>query len=139
MSGVVPYLLFPGNAAEALEYYRAVFGGDLEIVDFAHAGRPDGPADAVADGRLNGQVCILAADAAGDDDAVHMTGMFLSLVGIADASTQSGWFDVLAAEGRVLQELKQRPSGAFEGALADRYGVRWLIGFAKDTDKPTAH
>lgn len=26
MSGPIPYLLFPGNAAEALEHYRSVFG-----------------------------------------------------------------------------------------------------------------
>ncbi len=40
MSGLIPYLLFPGNAAEALRHYRSVFGGELQLLlDYATAGR----------------------------------------------------------------------------------------------------
>lgn len=139
MSGVTPYLLFPGNAAEALDYYRAIFGGALEAIDYARAGRHDGPGDAIAHAELRGPVRMAAADAGGDDDAVHMTGMFLSLSGAADDVTLTRWFNVLAEEGRVIRQLQQRPWGESDGALIDRYGVRWLISFAKDADKPTPH
>lgn len=56
MSGLIPYLLFPGNAAEALRHYQSVFGGDLQLLDYATAGRHDGPGDAIAHGQLSGLV-----------------------------------------------------------------------------------
>lgn len=129
MSGLIPYLLFPGNAAEALSSYQAVFGGELQLLDYAAAGRHDGPGDAIAHGQVSGPVEIAGADAGADDDAVQMAGMFLSLLGTADATTLTSWFDQLAAGGRVIDPLQERPWGDFDGTLVDRYGIRWLIGF----------
>ncbi len=129
MSGLIPYLMFPGNAAEALEHYRSVFGGELQTLDYASAGRHDGPGDAIAHGQLSGLVEIAGADAGADDDAVQMSGMFLSLLGTSDASTLTSWFDQLAAGGRVLDALQKRPWGDYDGTVVDRYGIRWLIGF----------
>lgn len=129
MSGLIPYLLFPGNAAEALRFYQAVFGGELQTFDYATAGRLDGPGDAIAHGQLAGLVEIAGADAGADADAVQMGGMFLSLLGTADAVTLTSWYDQLAAQGRVIDPLQKRPWGDYDGTLVDRYGVRWLIGF----------
>lgn len=129
MSGLIPYILFPGNAAEALRHYWSVFGGELELFDYAQAGRSDGPGDAIAHGQLAGVVELAGADAGADDDAVQMSGMFLSLLGTADAMTLTGWFDLLAADGTVLAPLQERPWGDYDGQVIDRYGIRWLIGF----------
>lgn len=129
MSGLIPYLMFPGNAAEALEHYRSVFGGELQTLDYAQAGRHDGPGDAIAHGQLSGLVELAGADAGADDDAVQMNGMFLSLLGTSDASTLTSWFDQLAAGGRVIDALQKRPWGDYDGTVVDRYGIRWLIGF----------
>lgn len=129
MSAPTPYLLFPGNAAEALTHYRSVFGGDLEILDYAQAGRHDGPGDAVAHGELKGLVTLSGADAGADGDAVQMSGMFLALLGTADGATLTRWFDALAEGGRVIDALQQRPWGDFDGTVTDRYGIRWLIGY----------
>lgn len=129
MTVPTPYLLFPGNAAEALHHYRSVFGGELRMFDYATAGRHDGPGDAIAHGQLSGPVDLAAADAGADDDGVQMSGMFLSLLGTTDDSTLTGWFDALAAGGHVIAPLQQRPWGDYDGTLVDRYGIRWLIGF----------
>jgi len=129
MSGLIPYLLFPGNAAEALSFYRDVFGGELQLFDYAAAGRHDGPGDAVAHGQLSGPVELAGADAGADDDAVQMSGMFLSLLGTADAATLTRWYERLAADGRAITPLEKRPWGDHDGTLVDRYGIRWLIGF----------
>jgi uncharacterized glyoxalase superfamily protein PhnB len=129
MTGLLPYLLFPGNAAEALQHYRSVFGGDLQLLDYAQAGRHDGPGDAIAHGQLSGVVDLAAADAGVDDDAVQMSGMFFSLLGTADAATLTRWFDALAAGGRIIDALQTRPWGDVDGTLVDRYGIRWLIGY----------
>lgn len=129
MTGITPYLLFPGNAAEALEFYGSVFGGGLELHTYAEFGRSDGPADAIAHGTLVGPVAIYGADAGPDEDAVHMGGMFFSLLGAAAPATLHRWFDALAAGGRVILPLELREWDASDGQLVDRFGVRWLIGY----------
>lgn len=128
MSGLVPYLLFPGNASQALHFYRSVFGGELHLLDYAQAGRTDGPGDAVAHGMLLGAVELAGADAGADEDAVEMRGMFLSLLGTADPATLASWFDRLAEGGRVITPLEERPWGDHDGTLLDRFGIRWLVG-----------
>ena len=43
-----------------------------------------------------------------------------------------GWFARLAQEGQVVDDLQERPWGAFHGQVIDRYTIHWLIGFAAD-------
>lgn len=129
MSGITPYLLFPGTAEEALRFYHAVFGGDLVLHSYADFGRGDGPADAIAHGVLSGPAALYGADAGPDEDAISMGGMFLSLLGAADPETLHRWFTALAADGRIVEPLVERAWGAVDGQLVDRYGVRWLIGY----------
>lgn len=131
MTGSVPYLLFPGDAADALQQYAAIFGGELRLFTYAQAGRTDGPEDAIAHGMLvDGPVELAGADAATGEASVSMSGMFLSLLGTADAETLTGWFDALAEGGEVIDPLQRRPWGDHDGTLVDRHGVRWLIGYA---------
>ncbi|BDZ40648.1 VOC family protein [Microbacterium suwonense] len=130
MSGLIPYLLFRGDADEALQHYAAIFGGELQMFTYAQAGRTDGPGDAIAHGMLeNGPVELAGADAADGADSVAMSGMYFSLLGTADAETLTGWFDALAAGGEVIDPLQRRPWGDHDGTLVDRHGVRWLIGY----------
>lgn len=129
MSGLIPYLLFPGNAAEALHHYESIFGGEARLFTYEQAGRTDGPGDAIAHGMLrDGPVEFAAADAAGEEKTVTMDGMYFSLLGTADPETLGQWFDALAEGGEVIDPLQKRPWGDYDGTLVDRYGVRWLIG-----------
>ena len=40
-----PYLNFPGNAREAMEFYQSVFGGKLDVMTFGDYGMEGMPAD----------------------------------------------------------------------------------------------
>lgn len=129
MTAPTPYLLFPGFAAEALEFYRGIFGGEVRSFTYEQFDRTDGPPSDIAHGQLDGPVTLFASDAGGDEDAVHMVGMYLALLGAADPDTARAWFDALAADGRVIEPLEKRSWGDWDGTLVDRFGVRWLIGF----------
>ena len=129
MSGLVPYLFFPGNAAEALTFYQGVFGGDLKMFTYAQFGRTDGPGEAIAHGQLAGVVELFASDAAADEDAVHIVGATFSLLGTAAPGTLHEWFTALAEGGIITDALQERPWGDVDGQLTDRYGIRWLIGY----------
>jgi PhnB protein len=130
MPAPTPYLTFPGTARDALTFYAAVFGGSAQLHSFADFQRTDGPAEAIAHGMLvDSPVALYAADAAGDEQPFRAQGLMLALLGAADPGTLRGWFAGLAEGGEVLDDLQQRPWGAWDGQLFDRFGVRWLIGF----------
>jgi PhnB protein len=130
MTGLVPYIHFPGTAREALTFYGDVFGSPVELHTFADFGRADGPADAVAHGYLTeGPVALFGADAAGDEASFRSEGLMLSLLGTADSATLQSWFSRLSEGGRVVDDLQMRPHGASDGQVIDRYGLHWLIGF----------
>ncbi len=133
MTGPTPYIHFQGTAREALSFYADVFGGATQLHTFAEFNRADGPADAIAHGYLvDAPVALFAADVAGEQPAVHTQGLMLSLLGTAAAPTMRGWFARLAQEGQVVDDPQERPWGAFDGQVIDRYGIHWLIGFGAD-------
>ncbi|SDQ49019.1 VOC family protein [Microbacterium sp. cf332] len=130
MPAPVPYVHFGGDAAEALRFYRSVFGGDLQLHTFSDFGRDDGDADLIAHGELRGAVDLFGADAAaGEDVAPRPAGILLALLGAADEPTSRAWFDALAAGGTVVDPLQLRGWGDYDGQVRDRFGLTWLIGF----------
>jgi PhnB protein len=133
MAAPTPYIHFAGSARAALTFYSAVLGGTPQLYTFVDFNRTDGPADAVAHGQLvDAPVALYAADIAGDEPPFHTQGLMFSLLGTADATTLRSWFALLAEGGTVVDDLQQRPWGAFDGQVIDRYGVHWLMGFEID-------
>ena len=127
-----PYIYFPGTAREALTFYGEVFDCGVQLHTYAEFSRDDGPADAVAHGLLQGgPVALYGADVSGDQAPVRSEGMMLSLLGTASPETMRGWFADLADGGRVVDQLQERPWGASDGQVVDRYGLHWLIGFER--------
>ncbi len=130
MAQPTPYLHLPGTAREALTYYADVFGGRAQLHTLAEFGRTDGAADAIAHGYLvDGPVSLFAADVTGDEAPFRAEGLHLSLLGAAPAPTLRAWFARLADGGRVVDDLAERPWGASDGQVVDRFGLLWLIGF----------
>ncbi len=129
MSGLQPYVMFPGTAREALTRYAEVFGGDLSLFTYEQFSRDDGPRDAIAHAELSGLVALGGADVSGDEPAVSMQGVRFALLGTADPETLRGWFEALSEGGTVTDDLQQRPWGDWDGSVTDRFGVSWLIGF----------
>jgi PhnB protein len=130
MTELAPYLHLPGTAREALTFYAAVFGAPVQLHSFEELGRTDGPADAIAHGYLvDGPVALFAADVAGDEPVLRTEGLMLALLGTAPPATLRTWFVALSEGGRVVDDLQERPWGAADGQVVDRYGVHWLIGY----------
>jgi PhnB protein len=129
MTGLVPYLHFDGAAREALTFYRDVFGGELELHTFGEFVRDDGPSEAIAHGILKGPVELFGADAGKEQAPLALEGILFSLLGTADSRTLEAWFAALGDGGEVTDALQERPWGAHDGQVTDRFGVRWLIGY----------
>lgn len=129
MTAPTPYILFPGTARDALEHYREVFGGEVVLHTYEEFGREDGPAGSIAHGMLRGPVDLYASDAASGERSVTVTGLMLSLLGAAEPATLHRWFDALGTDGEVVDDLQERPWGASDGVVRDRFDLAWLIGY----------
>lgn len=130
MPAPVPYLHFAGDAAEALRFYRSVFGGELQLHTFADFGRRDGRGDLIAHGELRGHVDLFGADDPVGAARPSMSGMMFALLGAGDEETSRRWFDLLADAGTIIDPLQRRAWGDHDGQVTDRYGLTWLIGFS---------
>lgn len=129
MTGLTPYLFFPGTARAALSFYQEVFGGELVLNTLADFGRDDGPAEAIAHGMLQGPVTLFASDAGPGQLPLRLDGALFALLGTAEPATLEGWFAALSQGGTDIDPLQARPWGDHDGQVTDRFGVRWLVGY----------
>lgn len=128
---LTPYLNFPGNGREAMTYYHGIFGGDLELFGFRDFGVPDAPEEALMHGALKGDgFTIMASDAfPGAEQTWGGTRVYCSFFG-DDLETQTRWFDGLAADGEVGQQLEKQVWGDVYGLVKDKYGIEWMFNIA---------
>lgn len=134
MSSPEPYLHFPGSARDALSFYQSVFGGELTLNTYGEFGRDDGPPDAIAHGVLRGPVSLFASDASAGMEPFSSSGLMFSLLGTTSPAELRVWFDALAQGGTIRDALQERPWGAWDGQVVDRFGVCWLIGFEESSE-----
>jgi PhnB protein len=128
-----PYLSFRDNAREAMEFYRSVFGGTLDMNTFAEFGASEDPSevDKIMHAMLEADngITFMAADTPNSMEHRPGTTMSMSLSGDDDAEL-SGYFDKLAAGGTVREPLTTAPWGDKFGMLTDRFGIDWMVNIA---------
>ncbi len=134
-----PYLNFRGNAREALEFYRSVFGGDLRASTFTDFGMPVDPAEAdqVMHGQLTteGGLVLMASDVPGHMPWTPGENVFsVSLSGDSE-ELLTGWWEALSEGAEVQEPLTKAPWGDTFGMLKDRFGVAWLVNIAGSGDQ----
>ena len=131
-----PYLSFDGNAREAAEAYRDVFGGELRINTFGDYGSADDESlkDKIMHGQLEtpGGLVLMGADTPASMERAAQTNISVSISG-QDLAEMQGYWDKLADGGTVLQPFADAPWGARFGMLNDRFGTPWLVNCGPET------
>lgn len=123
-----PYLSFDGDARQAMEFYRDVFGGTLTLNTFGDVGGGHGPAD--ADKIMHG---MLETDRGftlmGSDPPPGERGGANGTVSLSgdDADELRGYWAKLSEGGAVQTPLEKQMWGDEFGACTDRFGVSWLV------------
>lgn len=127
-----PYLNFAGRAAEAMAFYQSLFGGDLASNRYADFGMNEDPAD--ADRIMHSQLetaegwILMGADLPSSAEVPGDSPVWVSLSAGADEADKLGnWFTQLSEGGHVHEPLAQAPWGDHFGAVADRFGTRWMF------------
>jgi PhnB protein len=126
-----PYLGFDGNAREAMEFYKTVFGGELKLSTFGESGgAPEGVSpDKIMHSVLNADngITIMAADSAtGMREFIVGTNMSLSLSGDNEEEL-TNYYNKLADGGKVESPLKKESWGDTFGMCIDKFGIFWMV------------
>jgi PhnB protein len=129
-----PNVSFPGNATEAIAYYQAALGGELEITRWAGTPAADhAPADwgdKILYGRLLtpfGEINVMdappgAADPAGGNIAIA--------IDVDDDDRAAQIFAKLADGGEVIMPFEETFFARKFGMTGDKFGVRWMVAVA---------
>jgi PhnB protein len=127
MAKLNPYLAFDGNAREAMEFYRDVFGGDLTVTTFGEYGDAPNP-DGVMHAQLETDLgfTLMASDPAPGTQVATGGGMQVSLSG-DEVDTLRGYWKRLADGGQVTVPLEPQMWGDEFGMCIDRFGTPWLV------------
>ena len=128
-----PYISFAGNARDAMEFYKSVFGGDLAMNTFGESGSPDTPeADKIMHSQLetdNG-FTLMCADSPPGMEHSPGNNMAVSLSG-DDAGELRGYWEKLSDGGAVSVPLEKQMWGDEFGMCVDRFGIAWMVNIAQ--------
>lgn len=142
MTKLHTYLNFPGNAEEALNFYKTVFGGEFSTVvrfkDFPMEGVtvPEADGDRMMHIGLpigEGNV-LMASDALGSfgQNLVQGNNVYISI----DSSTKEEAdriFNALSAGGEIEMAIGDQAWGDYFGSFTDKFGIRWMVNYSQQT------
>ncbi len=135
-----PYLSFKDNAREAMEFYKSVFGGELDLRTFKdlHAAQDPSEENLIMHSVLEapGGLTFMASDTPKRMEYKPGNTFNMSLSG-DDEALLSGYFEKLSAGGTVTMPLEKAVWGDTFGMCVDKFGVQWLVNIS-GSPVPTA-
>lgn len=137
MASINPHINFNGNAEEAFNFYKSVFGGEFAMVmrfrDLASAEFP------VAEHEANkimhialpiGKSVLMANDVpeilGRTNENEHRSKIVISAESKEEADKL---FTGLSAGGQVEMPIADSPWGSYFGMFRDKYGIEWMVDF----------
>jgi PhnB protein len=128
-----PYLSFKDNTREAMEFYRTVFGGKLNVSTFKdyHASQDPSEDNLIMHSVLEADngITFMASDTPNRMEYRTGTNMSMSLNGDNEAELKA-YFEKLSAGGIVTMPLEKAIWGDSFGMCTDKFGVQWLVNIS---------
>ncbi|TLS42751.1 VOC family protein [Streptomyces montanus] len=127
-----PYLIFAGDARQAMEFYKEVFGGTLALNTYGDLGQQDTPdSDKIMHGMLEtpSGFTLMGADT---PEGEHKPGNNFSVSLSGDDDTElRGYWEKLSADGSVSVPLDKQMWGDTFGMCTDRFGISWMVNIGQ--------
>jgi PhnB protein len=136
MALINPHINFNGNAEEAFNFYKSVFGGEFaRIVRFSEMAG----AEHIGAGEENKIMHIalpIGPNVLMGNDVPEIMGKTnerenRSKISISAESRKEAdkLFNGLSAGGEVEMPMEDSPWGSYFGMFRDKYGIEWMIDF----------
>ncbi|MFN6964503.1 MAG: VOC family protein [Pyrinomonadaceae bacterium] len=137
MIGVKPYVAFPGNCEEAVNFYKDALDAELLYLErygdspmAEHA--PEGSADKVIHCTLRiGDTHLMACDSMMPAGELKIGNNVTLAVGLDDADAAARMFDRLAEGGSVTMPMQETYWAERFGMLTDKFGINWMFNVEK--------
>lgn len=126
-----PYLSFKNTAREAMEFYKSVFGGKLDISEFGQMAHDPSETNLVMHAMLEGDngIVFMASDTPAGMHYEPGKNTSISLSG-DDEVLLRGYWEKLSEGAQITMPLEKAPWGDTFGMLTDKFGVPWLVNIA---------
>ncbi|MBS3069531.1 VOC family protein [Candidatus Micrarchaeota archaeon] len=136
MATINPYLNFNGNAEEAFNFYKAVFGGEFAVLQryrempgdekvsesqkekILHVALPIGKDDV-----------LMGSDAPEQMEHVNFGNNFHISISVDGKEEAQRVFEGLSKGGKVQMPLADAFWGAYFGMVADKFRVQWMVSY----------
>lgn len=139
MPTINPWINFNGNAKEAFEFYKSVFGGEFAKVTYLKdLSSPEFP---VAENDANKIMLItlpIGPSVLMGNDIPESMGKVSenenrSKISINTESKEEAerLFNGLSVGGAVEMPMADSPWGSYFGMFRDKYGIEWMVSFEK--------
>ena len=137
MALINPYINFNGNAEEAFNFYKSVFGGEFGKItrfkDIASAEFPVGEKDAEKIMRIAlpiGNNVLIANDIPESMGPVNENENRSKIAITAESKEEADkLFSGLSAGGAVEMPMAESPWGTYFAMFRDKYGIEWTVEF----------
>lgn len=138
MTTINPWINFNGNAEEAFNFYKSVFGGEfIKVIRFKDLAGPEFPVSEKEANKITkitlpiGNANILIGN-----DVPEFMGRVNENenrskihVDVNSKDEAEKIFNGLSAGGQVEGPLGDSPWGTYTGMFRDKYGIEWIIEF----------
>ena len=145
MAQINPSINFNGNAQEALNFYKSVFGGEFtKIVYFKDISSPE---YVVPESEANkimhialpiGKNILMANDVPESMGRVNENENRSKIAITAQSHEEADkLFNGLSAGGSIEFPIGDSPWGSYFGMFRDKYGIEWMIDFNSKNSEQT--
>ena len=137
MALINPHINFNGNAEEAFNFYKSVFGGEFaKIIRLKDISSPEFP---VAENDANkimhialpiGKNSLMANDVTESMGQVNENENRSKIYIRAESKEEADkLFSGLSAGGNIEAPIGESPWGSYFGMFRDKFGIEWMVDF----------
>jgi PhnB protein len=133
-SKVLAYVFYETSCREAMEFYQAALGGEIQIQtikDTPIAGQFTANLQGLvmhAELRLDGETVLMASDMMGDK--VTSGNQYQLMLNCSSEEELRRYFTALAKGGTVVTDVRTEFWGAVYGQLKDKFGIEWMLNYS---------
>ena len=143
MASINPHINFNGNAEEAFNFYKSVFGGDFtKIIRLKDISSPEFPISEKEENKIMHIAFPIGNNVLMANDVPEIMGIVnekenRSKIAVSTESREEAdkLFNGLSTGGQIEFPMSDSPWGTYFGMFRDKYGIEWMIDFdpKKDT------
>ncbi len=141
MAKLNPYLNYDGQAEEAFNFYKSVFGGEF-LGGIHKMGNAPGTENLSEDSKNRvmhialpiGEDLLMASDLIPEFGQTLVKGNNHNISIFPDSREEADRiFNALSAGGKIAMPLEDQFWGDYFGAFEDKFGIKWMINYSKDS------